>query len=77
MSDNRPVHLGIFQLRDTELTRVSAIGLVIDVLRGNLDLALGQFPDEQEVQRRRGDHHLGVGVEFGGIQVVNDGLDAV
>ena len=77
MSSKSPAHPGILQLRDTEFAGVSTIGLVVDVLGGNFNVVLGQFPYEQEVQGRRRDNNLGVGVELGGVEVVDDGLDAV
>lgn len=77
MADESPVDLGILQLLDADLAGESAIRLIEDVLGSNAELFVGELAGEGEVEGGRGDDDLGGGVEFSGVEVVNDGLDAL
>lgn len=77
VSDDRPVDLGIPQLLDANLTREGAIGLVVDVLRRDGDLRVGQLAGQQQVDGRRGNDDFGVGVTLGLVEVVDDGCNGV
>lgn len=77
VADEGPVDVGVLELLDADLAGERAIGLVEDVLGGNADLVVGELAGEREVEGGRGDDDLGGGVELGGIEVVDDALDAL
>lgn len=77
VADDRPIDLGIPQLLDADLAREGTIGLVVDVLRRDGDLRVGQLAGQQQVDGRRGNDDFGVGVALGLVKVVDDGCNGV
>jgi hypothetical protein len=75
VAEQRPGNVGVLELGDGDLAGESAVGLVEDVLRGNLDALAGMLAGEEEVEGGRGDDDLGVGVDLGVIELVDDILD--
>lgn len=53
-----PVDGAVLELRDRDLAREGAVGLVVDVLRGDLNLGADGGADEREVEGGRGDDDL-------------------
>ena len=77
MAGQSPLDLGILKLRDTEFTGVGTVRLVEDILGRNSNVVVGQLAGQQEVNRGRGDDNLGVGVEFGRIEVLDNAGDTI
>lgn len=77
MAENGPVDLGVLELINANLTSEGTVGLVEDVLGGNAELLVGEIAGVREVEGGRGDDDLGGVVELSGIEVVDDGLDAL
>lgn len=77
VSNESPVDLEILELLDADFTGESAVGLVEDVLGSDADVVVGDLAGERQVGSGRGDDDLGVGVELGRVEVVDDGGDAV
>lgn len=77
VTNESPVDLGILELVDADLTGERAIGLVEDILGRDADVLVGELAGEREVEGGRGDDDLGGGIELGGVEVANDGLDAL
>lgn len=70
-----PGDVGVLELLDGDLAGEGAVGLVEDVLRGDLDALAGVLAGEEEVEGGRGDDDLGVGVDLGVVELVDDVLD--
>lgn len=77
VSKDGPVDLEILELLNADFTSECAVGLVEDVLSSNTELRVGELASERQVEGGRGDDDLGVGVELGGVEVVDDGGDTV
>jgi len=77
VSNKSPVDLEILKLLDTDFTGESTVGLVKDVLGSDADVLVGDLAGELQVGSGRGDDDLGVGIELGRVEVVDDGGDAV
>lgn len=77
VSKDGPVDVQILELLDADFTSVCTVGLVVDVLSSNTELLVGELASERQVEGRRRDDDLRVGVEVGGIEVVDDGGDTV
>lgn len=77
MTNQSPPNLSIPELLNTNLTGVGTVRLVIDVLGGDADSVIGQFTGQQEVDGGRGDDDLGLRVELGVVEVVDDGFGAL
>lgn len=77
MTDDGPVDLGVAQLLDGDLTGEGTVGLVEDVLGGDTDLGVGQLAGQGEVEGGGRDDDLGGLVQLGGVEVVDDGGDAL
>lgn len=75
VAEDGPVDVEVLELLDGDLAGVGAVGLVEDVLGGDLDVVLDALADEGEVEGGRGDDNLNVGVEGGVVQVVDNLLD--
>jgi hypothetical protein len=58
VTENSPVDLAVLELGDGDLASESTVGLVVDVLSGNLDVLAESLADEGEVESRRGDNDL-------------------
>lgn len=77
MAENGPVYVGVLELLNANLTSEGTVGLVEDVLGGNTELLVGEVAGVGEVEGGRGDDDLAVVVELSGVEVVDDGLDAL
>lgn len=77
MTNDGPVDLDITELLNTDLTGESTIGLVEDVLGGDADLLAGGLAGGEQVEGGGRDNHLGGLVQLGGIEVLDDGGNAV
>lgn len=77
MPNESPVDLEVLELLDADLTGESTVGPVEDVLGSDADVVVGDLAGERQVRSGRGDDDLGVGVELGRVEVVDDGGDAV
>ena len=77
MAENSPVDVGILELLNANLTSEGTVGLVEDVLGGNTELLVGKVAGVGEVEGGRGDDDLAVVVELSGVEVADDGLDAL
>ena len=77
VTDDGPVDLGVAQLLDGDLTGEGTVGLVEDVLGGDTDLGVGQLAGQGEVEGGGRDDDLGGLVQLGGVEVVDDGGDAL
>lgn len=77
VANDNPVDVGVGKLLNGDLTGEGTVGLVEDVLGGNTDLGVGELAGQSEVQSRRRDDDLGVGVELGGVEVLDDAGDAL
>lgn len=77
MTNKSPVDVDVLELVNANLASESAIGLVEDILSSNAELLVGELAGEGEVEGRRGDDDLSGGVELSGVEIVNDGLDAL
>lgn len=55
VAEDGPGDVAVAQLVDRDLTGKGAVGLVVDVLGGDLDLGLEALADQQQVQGRGGD----------------------
>lgn len=53
-----PVDVDVLELRDGDFASESTVGLVVDVLGGNLNARANALTDEREVESRRGDDNL-------------------
>lgn len=58
VTQDGPVDVAILELGDGDLSGVSAVGLVEDVLGSDLDVVLDGLLDEREVESGRGDDNL-------------------
>ena len=58
VAEDGPVDATVLELGDADLAGEGAVGLVKDVLGGNLDARLEVLAHEEEVESRRSDHHL-------------------
>ncbi len=58
MAEDRPGDTAVLELGYANLTGESAIGLVKDVLGGDMDVRAQVLADEKEVQGRRGNDNL-------------------
>lgn len=58
MSKQSPSDVAVLELRGTDLSGESAIGLVVDVLGRDLDSAAEVLTGEEEVEGWRGDDDL-------------------
>jgi hypothetical protein len=58
VTEDGPVDLAVLELGDGDLASESAVGLVVDVLSGNLDVLAESLADNGEVEGRRGDNDL-------------------
>jgi hypothetical protein len=58
VAEDSPVDGEVLQLLNRDLTGESTVGLVVDVLGGDLDVVLDVVADEREVESRRGDDDL-------------------
>lgn len=77
VSNESPVDLEILELLDADFTGESTVGLVEDVLGSDTDVVVGDLAGERQVGSGGRDDDLGVGVELGRVEVVDDGGDAV
>lgn len=77
MSNESPVDLEILKLLNADLTGECTIRLVEDVLGSDADVVVGDLAGERQVGSGGRDDDLGVGVELGRVEVVDDGGDAV
>lgn len=58
VAEDSPVDIAILELGDGDLASESTVGLVVDVLGGNLDFLAESLADKGEVEGRRGDNDL-------------------
>lgn len=58
MAEDRPSDVAVEKLRDGQLTSEGAVGLVVDVLRGDRDVLTQLFADGDEVEGWWGDDDL-------------------
>jgi hypothetical protein len=58
VAEDGPVDLTVLELGDGDLASESTVGLVVDVLGGNLDILAESVADEREVEGRRRDNNL-------------------
>jgi len=72
-----PSDVGVFELLDGDLAGESAVGLVEDVLRGDFEARTQVLAGEEEVEGWGRDDDFGVGVDFGVVEVFDDGFDGV
>jgi hypothetical protein len=72
VADQSPGNVGVLELRGGDLAGESAVGLVEDVLGGDLDALAGVLAGEEEVEGGRGDDDLGVGIDLGVVELVDD-----
>jgi hypothetical protein len=77
VAQDRPGDVAVLELVDRDLASEGAVGLVEDVLRSDFDAGAEVLPDQEEVERGRSDDNLGVGVQLGLVQVLDDGLDSL
>jgi hypothetical protein len=75
VTEDGPVDLAVLELRDRDLASESTVGLVVDVLSGNLDVLAESLADEGEVESRRRDNDLSVLVKVSVVEVVDNLLD--
>lgn len=77
VSDKGPGDLGILELVNGDLTSEGTVGLVVDVLSRDGDVGVGEVAGIVQVEERRGNDDLSVGVELRGVEVVDDALDGL
>jgi hypothetical protein len=77
VSDKSPGDLDILELVDADLTSESTVGPVEDVLSRDGNVGVRELAGEVQVEERRGNDNLRGGVELGGVEVVDDGLDGL
>lgn len=70
-----PGDVGVLELVDADLAGEGAVGLVEDVLGGDLDAGAQVLASEEEVEGGWGDDDLGVGVALGVVEVLDNSLD--
>lgn len=58
VAEDGPVDLTVLELGDGDLASESTVGLVVDVLGGNLDILAESVADERKVEGRRRDNDL-------------------
>lgn len=75
MSHQGPRNTAVVQLVHAQFTGIRSHGLVEDILRSNGEFGIGLVAGWEEVDRRRGDDDLSVGVELGFVEVVDDVAD--
>ena len=75
VADERPGDVGVLELGDGDLASEGTVGLVEDVLGGNLNALASVLAGEEEVEGGRRDDDLGVGVDLGVVELVDDVLD--
>jgi len=75
VAEEGPGDVGVLELLDGDLTGEGTVGLVEDVLGSDLDALAGVLAGEEEVEGGRGDDDLGVGVDLGVVEFVDDVLD--
>jgi hypothetical protein len=72
VAEESPGDVGVLELGDGDLAGEGAVGLVEDVLGGDLDALAGVLAGEEEVEGGRGDDDLGVGVDLGVVELVDN-----
>jgi hypothetical protein len=72
VAEQGPGDVRVLELGDGDLAGEGAVGLVEDVLGGDLDALAGVLAGEEEVEGGRGDDDLGVGVDLGVVELVDD-----
>jgi len=72
VAEEGPGDVGVLELGDGDLAGEGAVGLVEDVLGGDLDALAGVLAGEEEVEGGRGDDDLGVGVDLGIVELVDN-----
>ena len=72
VAEEGPGDVGVLELGDGDLTGEGTVGLVEDVLGGNLNTLAGVLAGEEEVEGGRGDDDLGVGVDLGVVELVDN-----
>lgn len=77
VSDKGPGDLDILELVDADLTSESTVGPVEDVLSRDGNVGVRELAGEVQVEERRGNDNLRGGVELGGVEIVDDGLDGL
>lgn len=77
VAQDGPGDVAVLELGDRDFAGEGTVGLVEDVLRGDLDAGAEVLPDQEEVECWGGDDYFGVGVQLGLVQVLNDGLDGL
>ena len=75
VADEGPGDVGVLELGDGDLAGEGTVGLVEDVLGGDLNALAGVLAGEEEVEGGRGDDDLSVGVDLGVVELVDDVLD--
>ena len=75
VAEEGPGDVGVLELGDGDLTGEGTVGLVEDVLGGDLNALAGVLAGEEEVEGGRGDDDLSVGVDLGVVELVDDVLD--
>merc|ERR1712177_123287 len=77
VAQERPGDVAVLELLDRDLAREGAVGLVEDVLGGDLEARAEVLAGEEEVERGRGHNDFGVLVQLGLVQVLDNALDRV
>lgn len=75
VAEKGPGDVGVLELRNGDLAGEGTVGLVEDVLGSDLDALAGVLAGEEEVEGGRGDDDLGVGVDLGVVELVDNVLD--
>lgn len=75
VADQGPGDVGVLELGSGDLAGEGTVGLVEDVLGGDLNALTSVLAGEEEVEGGRGDDDLGVGVDLGVVELVDDVLD--
>jgi hypothetical protein len=72
VAEERPGDVGVLELGNGDLAGEGAVGLVEDVLGGDLNALASVLASEEEVEGGRGDDDLGVGVDLGVVELVDN-----
>jgi hypothetical protein len=72
VAEESPGDVRVLELGDGDLAGEGAVGLVEDVLGGDLDALARVLAGEEEVEGGRGDDDLGVGVDLGVVELVDN-----
>jgi hypothetical protein len=75
VAEDGPCDVTVLELGDRDLAGEGAVGLVEDVLGGDLDLGAEVLAGKEEVERGGSDDDLDVGIDGGLVQVVDNLLD--